>query len=160
MPTPTYIPLATLTLTATDSELIFSSIPATYRDIVLVITSTTTGQIGQTQLRFNSDSTNHYANIEAGGGGSGSGFSGAYTETNAIIGYQLTTAQSIIIANIMDYRSTDKHKTVIARQSIPGEVVKMSAHRWPSNNAINTISVKTQASTWAIGSTFSLYGIA
>ena len=60
MPTPTYTPLATVTLGTAASSVTFSSIPATYRDLILVVNATTSAD-GIPSLRFNGDSGNNYS---------------------------------------------------------------------------------------------------
>jgi hypothetical protein len=54
MPTSTYVALATTTLGATAASVTFSSIPATYRDLVLVYNGTTSANIG-VDVEFNGD---------------------------------------------------------------------------------------------------------
>ena len=53
-PVSTYVALATTTLGATASSVTFSSIPATYRDLVLVTNAQTTTALGDYYiLQFN-----------------------------------------------------------------------------------------------------------
>jgi hypothetical protein len=60
----------------------------------------------------------------------------------------------------MDYSATDKHKTVLARHNNSAGEVSMSAGRWASNTAINSISLKVLPSgSFNSGATFSLYGV-
>ncbi len=62
MPTATYIALANLTLTGTDAEVSFASIPATFRDLVVI-----TNVDGSTQtemfVRLNGDTGNNYNTV-------------------------------------------------------------------------------------------------
>jgi hypothetical protein len=59
MPTPTYTPLANVTLGATAATVTFGSIPATMRDLVVIVNGTTSSNVF-TGLRFNSDSGSNY----------------------------------------------------------------------------------------------------
>jgi hypothetical protein len=59
MPTPTYIPLATVTLGSADSSVTFSSIPATYRDLILVLNGTRSTTSG-VRARANADAGANY----------------------------------------------------------------------------------------------------
>ena len=68
-----------------------------------------------------------------------------------------TSDQDIATASFMDYSATDKHKTVLIRANHPGETVAC-AGRWANTAAITSITINT-ASTFVIGSVFSLYGI-
>lgn len=159
--TATYIALASLTLTSTDSEILFSSIPATYRDLVLVIDARYTSGDGNLQLRFNGDGGSNYTNIYMLGGGSGSGAAGLVTQPWIYGGGMNTSQGNSQIFQLMDYSATNKHKTVLNRTNEVGGAVYAWTGRWASTNAINTIRIVGQdgTRTFAIGSTFSLYGI-
>lgn len=157
--TATYLPLATITLISTDSEIVFSSIPATYRDLVLVINARYTSLDGNIQLRFNGDGGSNYSSVYFGGNGS-SPFAGTLSLPWIYGGGANTSQGNGQIFQIMDYAQS-KHKTVLNRTSEVGGAVYAWANRWASTNAINTISIVGQDAlrTFAIGSTFSLYGI-
>jgi hypothetical protein len=159
MPTPTYTSLGTITLGSTASTVTFSSIPATYRDLVLIIDSIPTARNNDVLVRFNADSSNTYTNVEAFGTGSSTG-SGSFTKTGCLIDFVEDTQKSMIRVEALDYSATDKHKTVLTRQSKAGAIVRMLASRFPSTAAVTSLSVVASSSTFASGSTFSLYGIA
>lgn len=165
MPTATYIALANLTLSSNDAEVTFSSIPATYRDLVLVLDVSHTSNVADYNLhmRFNSDTGNNYSNVYMYGLGSGSGESTSSTNTFAIVGQVAKedrgyTAPNII--QIQDYSATDKHKTVLARGNSAAYMVWASASRWANTSAVTslTLTINTGPSFEA-GSTFALYGI-
>jgi hypothetical protein len=155
VPTPTYIPLATLTLTATDSEIVFSSIPATYRDLILIVGgSASAGQ----NIRgiFNGDTTaTNYFRVTAYGEGSGSGTSGAANNNQFLY---IQSGQSTMIAHVMDYSATDKHKSVLVRTS-NSALAEMTAARWANTAAINSFTIQTTTGSFSVGSVFSLYGV-
>jgi hypothetical protein len=158
MPTSTYTPLATVTLGASASSVTFSSIPATYRDLILLATGTTTSA-QNLFLRFNSDSGSNYSHVGmfANSGGNGS-FSGT---TTSISQGGIGTAESNNTFQIMDYSATDKHKTVLVRFGVGGNVVQASAERWANTAAITTILAFPSGSTqFLTGTILSLYGIA
>jgi hypothetical protein len=75
-----------------------------------------------------------------------------------LIGITNTTFTSQYI-QVMDYSATDKHKTVLARNASTVNSVNAHAARWANTGAITSIVVLTESSTFASGSTFSLYGI-
>lgn len=157
-----YVALATITLTSTDSEIVFSSIPATYRDLVLVIDGRYTSLDGNVQLRFNGDGGSNYSSVYFGGSGSGSGFAGSLSLPWIYGGGMNTSQGNSQIFQIIDYSVTNKQKTVLNRTSEVNGAVYAWANRWTSTNAINTIRIVGQdgSRTFAIGSTFSLFGIA
>ena len=153
MPTPTYTPLATVTLGASASSVTFSSIPATYRDLILVVSGTTTAAAGIT-FTHNGDTTNaNYTSVFMNGSGS-SATSGTATNRNMI---SLYTQQSMGIVQFLDYSATDKHKTGLARSDSASNETYALARRWANTAAINSIAVG--GGTFNAGCTFSLYGV-
>lgn len=160
MPTPTHTPLATLTLTGTDSEVAFANIPNTYRDLVLIVEGELSAAgTPDILLKLNSDSSN-YTQVYMRGTGSSTA-SGTYTTIylNSASTWSSGRRYNHIV-QIMDYSATDKHKTVLARGNWAGGDINASASRWASNTAVNAVSVSVSSGSMAIGSTFSLYGIA
>ena len=163
MGTPTYIALATLTLTGTDSEIVFSSIPATYRDLILVIQAKSTTGNPAVVARFNSDTGANYPYVRMTGNGSSAASATITTDTflNIAAAFGINTSgNGNIIAQIMDYSATDKHKTVLVRNGDAGLGVEAIAGRWASTSAITSVTVfNTGSISFASGSTFSLYGV-
>ena len=158
MPTPTYTPLATVTLGTAAASVTFSSIPATYRDLRIVIAGTTSGGVN-TGLRFNGDTGNNYTGLLMYGTGS-SAASGTYGAGSfAYFGALWTTVGNTTV-DIMDSSATDKHKTLISRYSTSANEVGAMAARWASTSAITSVTVLTaSAATYSTGTTFSLYGV-
>lgn len=168
MPTNTYTPLATLTLTGTDTEVVFSSIPATYRDLILVSStrnSAYNAPYNQYRIRVNSDGGANYnvvrmlGDVNGAGSASESGsveFTVYFSEPSSASSYAVTISQ------FMDYAQTDKHKTILTRNDAPSQgITGAYAARWASTAAITSISIFPPPGfgAWAIGSTFSLYGV-
>jgi hypothetical protein len=162
MPTPTYTPLATVTLGSAASSVTFSSIPATYRDLVLVesFQHTTTGS--QSLMKFGDTSTN-YSMVTMRGNGSAANsatFSGdgnigtSPGNTNNTANVQLTC-----VRHIMDYSATDKHKTILQRFSDTSQHTIAVAGRWANTSTITTIGLSNLSGNYAAGSSFALYGI-
>jgi hypothetical protein len=156
MPTPTYTPLATITLGSSASSVTFSSIPATYRDLILVAAGGGFSTTRNVRLRFNSDSGSNYSHVEANGNGSSAASSSA-TATAIVIG-AMSEAQSNSVWQILDYSATDKHKSVLTRANIASVAVWMAAERWANTSAITSIQVFATENL-PIGFTWSLYGI-
>ncbi len=162
MPTNTYTPLATITLTGTDSEIVFSSIPATYRDLILIVSHKVSGA-GETDVRFNTDDGNNYTTVTMRGGADSSTYSATYTANgikpqNSVGGS--TTQNDFFRVDIMDYSATDKHKTSLLRSGNGStSFVQNHAVRWANTAAINTVRCIAVGTTYQVGSTFSLYGV-
>ena len=162
MPTPTYTALATVTLGSSASSVTFSSIPATYRDLILV-SSVALSPAGDVHLRFNSDTGSNYSTVFGYGysGGTGSASETQSFMTTTVYGAASTTiGEHAGVVQIMDYSATDKHKTVLSRANRANSGVDFIAGRWANTSAINTILVFHAAGrTLLTGTTLNLYGI-
>jgi hypothetical protein len=160
MPTPTYTPLANVTLGSTASSVTFSNIPATYRDLILVMNGTSTSGNPFAFLRFNGDSGSNYNYVFMYGDGTPSGAVSASfaNQTTGFIGNLDTGARNTVIAQVLDYSATDKHKPMLARNGGGGLVIA-TAGRWANTSAVTSMSVNTNTSTFTAGFTFSLYGV-
>jgi hypothetical protein len=165
MPTPTYTPLATITLSSSASTVTFGSIPNTYKDLVLVVTSAAgnTGAPGGNSrnllMRFNGDTSNSYTRVIMSGDGSTARSTSDTQSWFSLDWYGHTNnATHDHLIQVMDYSATDKHKTVLTRVRSTAATEAM-ASRWPSTSAVATISIFYDSNTLASGSTFSLFGI-
>ena len=159
MPTNTWTPLATVTLGSASSSVTFSSIPATYRDLVLVFDGPVNG--GGPALQVNGQTTN-YSSVWAGANDAGSVSSGTTSGTSmlgAVAGSD-SGKRTVQIWQLMDYSATDKHKSILGRNNgNDGTQVYMTASRWASTSAITSVTASIGANTFNTGSTFSLYGV-
>ncbi len=154
MPTSTYIALANLTLTQADAVIDFTSIPNTYRDLVLIVSNSIQNDV---YLQFNNDTGSNYSWVWGGGQNSGVQNGSNGTSTFAYTGWNGLGVNHI---NIMDYSATDKHKAVLSRSGSAGNsIVQMVASRWANMNAITAIKLTNAAGDFPIGSNFALYGI-
>ncbi len=157
MPTSTFIALATTTLGGSDAEVIFSSIPQTYKDLIIVIGGQASGGTSPS-LRFNSDGGSNYNMIRV--------FATPATQNaqsfNADYGSVgfMNGEQTSIRAHIFDYSASDKHKFVIGRNGNT-DTLRIEGVRWASTSPITSVSVRMDgAQTYSTGTVISLYGIA
>jgi len=159
MPTPTYTPLATVTLGSSAALVTFSSIPATYRDLILVVEGATATS-GRPVMRFNADTGSNYTSVMMAGGSSPYSATTSTTFIDPIPDYSVTGKFSAIW-QVMDYSATDKHKTVLVRlNQHAGGVVHATAGRWANTNAITTVAILTNnGANYSSGTTFNLYGV-
>jgi hypothetical protein len=162
MPTPTYTPLATVTLGSSAASVTFSSIPATYRDLILVssIRSASGATITTVGFRLNGDTGSNYSYVFMQGTGSSTG-SGSGTLTSGIAAQAENSTLSsfaVSVANFMDYSATDKHKTVLTRANSPSANTQAWASRWANTAAVTSIVLVPDFS-FVAGSTFNLYGV-
>jgi hypothetical protein len=167
MPTPTYTALANITLGSSASSVTFSSIPATYRDLVIVVSGVSSGTTWF-GFRFNSDTGSNYSNVWMQANADGAApISGSNSTTN-IMPWEANVLQAstpfTITTQVMDYSATDKHKTTLSRTggSVGGVGLMTSAGagRWANTAAITTVAAVASGGSLGAGLTFALYGIA
>ena len=152
MPTPTYVALATTTLSSASSSVTFSSIPADYRDLVLIVDGTTSTSAAY-EVYFNASGTG-YTRVFMYGDGSND-YDAGDTSSSTIEG---DTTFFNAVVQVMDYSATDKQKTTLSRGNTNGLVLGY-ASRWANTAAINQIEITRSGQTISSGTTLSLYGI-
>jgi len=162
----TYEPIATTTLTATQANIEFTSIPGTYTDLILVLSHrvATTGY--SSYMQFNGDTgANYSCTILYGNGSSAGSFrystvSAAYLEW---YGYppSATDTFGTQIIHIMSYANTNVYKTYIARPGNAAAGTDAIVAMWRSTSAITSLKYIPSASAgnFQIGTTATLYGI-
>jgi hypothetical protein len=163
----TYEAIATNTLGSAAASVTFSSIPATYTDLVLVLQPASTTFADNIALNFNSDTGSNYSSTNLSGTGSAASSGRAaspYIQVTNIIGTTGTLGAMTSTIHIMNYANTTTYKTVISRTGQIGATYngnEVIVTLWRNTAAINTIVVKQSGSpNFVAGSTFSLYGIA
>jgi hypothetical protein len=156
--TGTYSLIDSTTLGSAQSSVTFSSIPATFTDLVLVVAGTVNTN-SYFALRLNSDTGNNYSNTEMDGNGTAAS-SNRNTNNSYMYNGSILTTQTNVINQIQDYSNTTTNKTVLTRSNNAGSIVKVSVGLWRSTAAITSIECSTAgANTFSSGSTFKLYGI-
>jgi len=164
MPTPTYTPLATVTLASSSTSVTFSNIPATYRDLIFVLSTTNSNTGAQDAfIRINGDTGSNYNMVYA-DTSNGTFISSSLSNVNyQYLFYNPSGSTSIInstIVQLMDYSATDKHKSGLFRQNGATGSVGMYATRWANTAAITSLEAYTFGGpTFLAGSTFNLYGV-
>lgn len=160
--TPTHILLNQVTLAASTSTVTFSGIPQNFTDLVLVVQHRVIGA-GETDVQFNADTGNNYQTVTMRAGASSSIFSATYTANgikpqNSVGG--ATSSDDFFELNIIDYSSVDKHKTTLLKSGNGvAAFVQNHAVRWINTAAITSVRCVATGTSYAAGSTFSLYGI-
>ena len=163
----TYQPIATTTLGSAAASYTFSSIPATYTDLIIIASikadSTT---IATPALRLNGDTTSNYSATWLYGNGSTATSSRASSQTYLYTGDYVAGVEStnLAITQIFNYANTTTFKTVLSRNnqinSADGETGATVGLWRKTPEAINTILyTSTNGANYAAGSTFTLYGI-
>jgi len=155
-----YESIATTVITSDTASVTFSSIPQTYTDLVLVLsTGVTTGSSINIFFRYNNDSSALYSRTTLYGDGSSAGSSRGSGATEAYAGQSETTIQSMSTVQIFNYSNTTTFKTCITRDSQASLVSQSRVNLYRSTSAISRLDVHTASSTFIVGSTFTLYGI-
>lgn len=165
--TNTYIALDKVTVGTATPSITFTGISGSYTDLVIVANFTVASVSANLQMYFNGDnSSGLYSKTQLEGTGT-SALSGNTTGGNAIgldsnIGDD-TTSPSIQIVQLMNYANTSVFKTALVRQAgfwsaNPGTSARVGL--WRNANAITSVTFTNGAVNFAVGSTFSLYGIA
>jgi peptidoglycan hydrolase-like amidase len=157
MPTPTYDLLASTVVSSSTNAVTFLSVPSTYRDLVVVVTATTSVN-AQLRIRPN-ELTTSMVSVTAEGNGTT-----ATTNNYSNIGEMgtfnnMSSDGSVQIIQFMDYAQTNKHKMVIMRTNRASAGTSIIIGRWASTDAINAVQLVTDGGTFNTGSTFYLYGI-
>lgn len=156
----TYTPIATTTLGSAASSVTFSSITG-YTDLRLVANFSTTTNVADIALRYNSDTGTNYSDTSLVGTGSSATSGRNSNSSYAKIGYCGTSGQTMMsTADIMNYSNSTTYKTCLGRSSNAAGEVQQEVNLWRNTAAITTLTMLVGAGNFAIGSTFTLYGIA
>jgi len=157
MPTPTYTPLANITLGSAAASVTFSSITS-YRDYILVCNGTSASG-SNWSIRLNGDTGSNYTAVYMYGSGS---TAGSGTEaTTAALGGGVGTSISQSVFQIMDASASDKHKTILNRTDKVDDATYAWANRWANTAAVTSIQVRcANGANFSTGSTFALFGVA
>ena len=154
----TYVAIATNTLGSATASVTFSSIPATYTDLVLVcIGKMVSGGDANQPITFNGDSSALYSRTFMYGDGTSALSGRASGTTNLGFPYWNSTNPVTTITQIMNYSNTTTNKTAISRNA-GSSTVTAEVGLYRSTSAISSITL-TGGVNFATGSTFSLYGI-
>lgn len=159
----TYTPIATQTTTSTSTTTItFSAIPSTYTDLVAVFNGATVVGIYDVLTSFNSDTGTNYSITGLRGNGTNV-TTNRVSNTNYIYPdyYSAVTTgfDANFIMHINNYSNTSTYKTALTRASTNSRYSAMAINTWRSTAAINRIDFMIGGSTYAAGSSISLYGI-
>jgi hypothetical protein len=156
----TYTPIASITLGANTSSVTFSSIPSTYTDLVLIISTKNTSTGNYILTRFNSDSGTNYSQTRLVGNGTSASSARNSNDDSFAVMYQTnTTDPGICVMNILNYSNTTTNKTALSRDNFTADTTFLRVGMWRNTAAITTISLTINGGNFDTSSTFNLYGI-
>ena len=168
-PSGAYDSIATVTLSSPAASVTFSSIPATYTDLILITSALSPGGGNNSRgyrFELNADTGTNYSQTWLANSTTTAVSSREATQTRGRIGSISETASdmSSIITNFLDYSNTTTYKTVLSRSSnanTNGDInVFSGVSLWRSTSAINAIKLTmSDNSSFITGSSFKLYGI-
>ena len=172
---PSYDSIATVTVGSGGvANVEFTSIPSTYTDLQIRAIARDASAFNDSygaKLKINSDTGNNYASHYILGNGATvvAGSQGtSITPPNCVQtagGGMSANIFSAIIIDFLDYKNTNKYKTIrvltgVEPNSTSGDGVGLQSALWMNTNAISTITITSDSgSNWAQYTKFALYGI-
>ena len=167
--TATYSLIASHTVPSAAASYTFSSIPATFTDLVLVGNFALASASNSFNVQFNTDTSGastNYSQTTLYGNGTAAGSARSSSRSNIQVSYFVTASgtlgESTLIVNFPDYSNSTTYKTTLARMNrasannFPGAEADVGL--WRNTAAITDIKLFAVANIVA-GSTFKLYGI-
>jgi hypothetical protein len=161
MPTATYEKIQTTTGNGSTATITFSTIPATYTDLVIVASVINSNGSDSLSLRLNGDTGSNYSYTVLGNSGSTPESYRSSNNTYMQCGLELDTSPAPNIIHVMNYANTTTNKTVIARGGQGDIRTRAIVGLWRSTAAITSITLRNPsgAGAYSTSSTFTLYGI-
>lgn len=157
----TYEPIATNTVSGSSTSVItFSSIPATYTDLIIV-EQTTASANAYSSIYFNTDnaSTNYSRTYLIAVASAVSGRDTNQPTFGAIDYISSGTTTNSHIYQINNYANTTTYKTLLSRYNLVNDGSGGYVGLWRSTAAITTITFTRASGTYTAGSIYTLYGI-
>ena len=146
------------------SNITFSSIPSTYQNLQVRFMSLFAN--ARIDVTFNADTgTNYRYHLIQGDGSATYAEVGASTASIRVWpngNSTLSTTPNVGIVDIIDYKSTNKYKTVQIFNGYDQNgtgIVSLNSGLWRNTNAITSITLATNTGNFAQYSSFALYGI-
>ena len=157
------------TATPNGSDVVFNSIPSTYKHLQIRAIAKTTrndASVDSMYFRFNGDTGSNY-NVHTSSGNGSSASSSSYPGTTVWGTWGLTSAQSqsntfgVVIFDILDYADTSKYKTTRAiggsDKNGSGDI-GMFTGLWRNTAAISSIRIFAEGN-YVQNTRIALYGI-
>lgn len=160
-----WTPLAFTTIGTATWNVTFSSIPSTYRDLVLVINGATASFDNRYALVFNGDvgtTTYWMNNMATGGNATSSNTNLGRFDTALSWSLAQATGRSGAVVEIQEYSATNKSKSILARSTSGNVGSELVSGRWASNAAVNSVRIQVDNNAiWYMvaGTTIALYGV-
>ena len=164
MPTNTYTELRRQVVGTATSSVTFDLTGITgYADLRVVINGACDTGTANVLMRYNNDSTSTLYSATWMTGSGTAATSGRNGTQNQIIlnyeGYMDTTYRTNLSVDIFQYANSSVFKTNLSRANNAANGTSANVGLWRNTAAITSITIITGSNNFAVGSTFSLYGI-
>jgi hypothetical protein len=169
-PAGAYELISTTVLGSTESSVTFSSLgdyASTYKHLQIRAVTRSSGSVSESvYFRFNGDTGSNYS--WHGLNGSGSGASSFGYPDFSLMGLSLqpgsnspSNSFAFCTIDILDAYSTTKNKTARSLAGFTGanNFIRLYSSSWRNTSALTSITILPEASSFATGSRFSIYGI-
>lgn len=167
-----YEHIATVNGTGASGIVTFSSIPQDFKHLQLRWVAKTTGSGSGIEIRFNNDATSgRYArHLVRGDNATVEGLTSSsqsrITLTGALASSTVTGSYAVGTADILDYSSEQKEKTLLALYgrtetgATPnGDYVALGGGLYMQTTSITSITIESNGNPYATATRFSLYGM-
>jgi hypothetical protein len=155
----TYEPIATYTAPSAQASYTFTSIPATYTDLVVIVAGTTVTDAQDMSMQFNSDTGANYSETRIVGNGTTASSTRTSSQTKMyVINDTSNTSPTVLRINIMNYTNTTTYKTAVSRGDDSTHRTQASVGLWRSTAAISSVTI-LGTSNLNTGTVLTLYGI-
>lgn len=158
----TYDEIRNITVGTATPTVEFTSIPQTFTDLVLVVNAIPASGPNIGLMRINGDTGANYSMTGMRGNGSTAVSYRQNGVTNLWFDYAGDTIANTItnsIIHFFNYAVTTMQKTNLVRQNNASDTTEIMAQKWASTSAITSISLYWSTGNFAVGSSFTLYGI-
>ena len=160
----TYESIATTTLGSATATVTFSSIPATYTDLIVVLGIAGLSAVETPKMYFNGDTSALYTTTWISGHNT-TAYSGRTTSQTSFYGIGAynsgnSSGVSSIVIQVPNYSNTTTYKSMLARNNSTDLSVDATVGLYRSTSAVSSISfIVHGGNTYSTGTVFSLYGI-
>ena len=159
----TYEPIQTYTLSSAATTITFSSVPSTYTDLRLILTSQSTTSNGA-YLRFNNDTGSNYSYTYLRGNGTDATSSNSSNDgnPNLLIPLEGSSRYSLNIIDVLSYVGSTYKTALISDNgsNIGAGSIWRIVGMWRNTAAIATMTLTSVSSSdFLTGTVATLYGI-
>ena len=156
----TYDKIATNTLGSSTQTVTFSSIAATYTDLIFIVSGVPTTS-GSGYLRVNGDTGTNYSSTGIRGDGTSAASYRRTSESAMLLTFAgVNNSAASWVIQLMNYSNTSTYKSIINRFNTASSEVLTNVGLWRSTSAINSVTIYLDGSAnFPSGTVLTLYGI-